>query len=152
MKPFGFAIHECIDGYSRKIIWLEVASTNKDPSVVAGNFLKALKRIVGLPVRTSSDNGTENSLVEAVKIAIKSQHGDEYAGLGSCCVGMSPADQRTESLWSQFTKDRPFWWRQFFAQLCDLGFIEAGDPVLRECIRYCFMDLLQQELNDFTER
>ena len=39
-----------------------------------------------------------------------------------------------------------------FAQLSNLGFIEAGDPVLRECIRYCFMDSLQQELNDFTER
>ena len=74
MKPFGFAIHECIDGYSRKIIWLEVASTNKDPSVVAGNFLKALKSIVGLPVRTRSDNGIDNGLVEAVKIAIKSHN------------------------------------------------------------------------------
>ena len=43
-------------------------------------------------------------------------------------------------------------WRQFFGQLFDLGFIYAGDPVLRECIRYCFMNLLRQELNDFTER
>ena len=125
---------------------------NKDPSVVAGYFLKAVKTVGGLPVRICSDDGTENSLIEAMQIAIRSQHSDEYAGLGSCCVGTSVANQRIESLWSQFTKDRPFWWRQFFAQLSDLGFINAGDPVLRECIRYCFMDLLRQELNDFTER
>ena len=117
LKPFGFAIHGCIDGYSRKIIWLEVASTNKDPSVVAGYFLKAVKSIGGLPVRIRSDDGTENSLIEAVQIAIRSQHDDEYAGLGSYCVDTSPANQRIESLWSQLTKDRPLWWRQFFAQL-----------------------------------
>ena len=91
------------------MVWLEVASTNKDPSVVVGYFLKAVQSVAGLPVRTRSDNGTENSLIEAVKIAIKSQHGDEYAGLRSCCVGTSPANQRIESLWSQFTKNRPFW-------------------------------------------
>ena len=37
-------------------------------------------------------------------------------------------------------------------QLSDLGFIDARDPVFRECIRYCFMDLLRQEFNNFTER
>ena len=116
LKSFGFALHGCIDDYSGKIIWLEVASTNKDPSVVEGYFLKAVKSIGGLPVRIRSDE-TENSLIEAVQIAIRSQHDDEYAGLESYCVDTSPANQRIESLWSQLTKDRPLWWRQFFAQL-----------------------------------
>lgn len=26
LKPFGFCIHACIDGYSRRILWLEVGS------------------------------------------------------------------------------------------------------------------------------
>ena len=107
-----------------------------------------MKSIGGLPVRVRSDDGTEKSLMKAVKIAIKSQHGDEYVDLGSYCVGTCTVNQRIESLWSKFTKDRPFWWRQFFAQLSDLGFIETGDLVLRECIRYCIMDLLCQELSD----
>ena len=152
MKPFGFTIHACIDDHSRKIIWLDVASTNKDPSVVAGYLLKAVKSIGGLLLKIRSDDGSENSLIEAVQITIRSQRNDEYAGLGSYCVGTSTANQRIESLWLQFARDRPFWWRQFFAQLSDLVFIDAGDPVSRECIRYCFMNLLQQELNDFTER
>ena len=33
LKQFGFAIHGCIDGFSRFIIWLESASTNNDPKV-----------------------------------------------------------------------------------------------------------------------
>ena len=28
LKPFGFPIHGCIDGWSRKIIWLRVARSN----------------------------------------------------------------------------------------------------------------------------
>jgi len=34
LKPFGFSIHGCIDGFSRRLLWLEVSSTNKDPKVV----------------------------------------------------------------------------------------------------------------------
>ena len=38
LKRFGFAIHGCIDGFSRKLIWLFVSTANIDPLVVA-NFL-----------------------------------------------------------------------------------------------------------------
>ena len=31
LKPFGFSIHGCIYGFSRYLIWLEVASSNKKP-------------------------------------------------------------------------------------------------------------------------
>lgn len=42
--PYGFAIHGCIDGFSRKVLWLEVCTTNKDSSVIAGYYLKAVKK------------------------------------------------------------------------------------------------------------
>ena len=35
LKPFDFYIHGCIDGFSRKMIWLHVGNTNKDPAVIA---------------------------------------------------------------------------------------------------------------------
>ena len=35
LKPFGFSIHGCIDGFSRRLIWLEVSTTNKNPEVIA---------------------------------------------------------------------------------------------------------------------
>ena len=31
LKPFGFEIHGCIDGYSRRALWLNVLKSNKDP-------------------------------------------------------------------------------------------------------------------------
>ena len=30
LKPFGFCKHGCIDGFSRRLIWLEVGPTNKN--------------------------------------------------------------------------------------------------------------------------
>ena len=42
LKLFGFSIHECIDGYSRKVLWLEVCSSNKNPRIVAKFYMDAL--------------------------------------------------------------------------------------------------------------
>ena len=35
LKPFGFYVHGFIVGFIRKIIWLHVTNTNKDPAVIA---------------------------------------------------------------------------------------------------------------------
>ena len=51
LKRFGFAIHECIDGFSRKLIWLFVSTTNNDPFVVANFSLKTMTNL-GRPPNT----------------------------------------------------------------------------------------------------
>ena len=48
LKPFGFCIHGCVDGFSRKIIWLFVGSTNNDSLIVASYYLKVVKENKGL--------------------------------------------------------------------------------------------------------
>ena len=35
LKPFGFSVHEYIDGFSKKLIWLEVTSSNKVPEIIS---------------------------------------------------------------------------------------------------------------------
>ena len=42
IKPFGFAIHGAIDGYSRKILWLLVGPSNNDPKITATYFVNCL--------------------------------------------------------------------------------------------------------------
>ena len=39
LKRFGFPIRGCIDGFSRKLIWLVVSTLNNDPLVIANHFL-----------------------------------------------------------------------------------------------------------------
>eukprot|EP00731_Ephydatia_muelleri_P014602 Em0008g322a len=45
LKPFGFPIHACIDGFSQKIIWLELTATNNDPDVVVKFYLDAVVKL-----------------------------------------------------------------------------------------------------------
>ena len=68
LKPFGFNIHGCIDGFSRRLIWLEVGPTNKNPEIIAKYYLDAVLQVGGVPQKMRSDDGTENSSVEALQI------------------------------------------------------------------------------------
>ena len=45
LKRFGFPIHRCIDGFSRKFMWLVVSTSNNDPLVIANNFFYAYRSI-----------------------------------------------------------------------------------------------------------
>ena len=42
LKTFGFAIHRCMDGYSRKIIWLKASPSNNDPQIIADIYIKCI--------------------------------------------------------------------------------------------------------------
>ena len=48
LKPFGFPIHGCIDGYSRKIIWLKTIHSNNDPFIVGTIFLDNIRDAEGV--------------------------------------------------------------------------------------------------------
>ena len=39
IKPYGFAIHGAIDGYSRKILWFEVLASNNNPKMIGTLYL-----------------------------------------------------------------------------------------------------------------
>ena len=39
LKPYWFPIHGCVDGFSRKIIWLKVCRTNNDPKIPASFYI-----------------------------------------------------------------------------------------------------------------
>ena len=67
LKPFGFPIHGCIDGWSRKIIWLYVTRSNNQPNNVAAYFLDAVQEYGGCPVDLVTDLGTENGIMAAIQ-------------------------------------------------------------------------------------
>ena len=49
LKPFGFCIHGAIDGYSRRIMWLEVDHSNNNPCIITKYFLQTVRCIRGTP-------------------------------------------------------------------------------------------------------
>ena len=46
LKPYGFCVHGAIDGFSRRLIWLEVGSTNNNPEVITKFYLDAVNKSV----------------------------------------------------------------------------------------------------------
>ena len=60
LKPYGMSIHGCITGYSRRIIWLEFAASNKISEFIAKHYLDAIKQMEGKPKIVKADNGTEH--------------------------------------------------------------------------------------------
>jgi hypothetical protein len=92
LKPFGFCVHGCIDGFSRRIIWLEVGPTNKNPEVIAKYYLDAAKQVGGLPRKIRSDDGTENSIIDALHTFFRWGHTDEDAGIGCFAIGRSTSN------------------------------------------------------------
>lgn len=48
-------------------------------------------------------------------------------------------------------KDCPGWWINFSKDSSDLGLFNGSDPVHHECIRFCFMQMLRDELHQVAE-
>jgi len=145
LKPFGFSIHGCIDGYSRKLIWLEVGTTNKMPEVIGRYYLDAVNNF-GVPYKVKADNGTEHALVEPMHTYLRFVDGRDGA-VDSFSITTSPQNQRIEVYWSILQRDRIGWWRRFLGDLSDLDLFSADDPVIVDCIRFCFMHLIRQDLH-----
>lgn len=49
LKPFGVAISACVDGFSRKVMWLSCGSSNNDPGIIAKYYMECLSRFGQLP-------------------------------------------------------------------------------------------------------
>lgn len=150
LKPYGFSIHAGIDGFSRRLLWLEVGPTNKNPDVIAKYYLDAVNQTGGIPHKVRSDDGTENSLTEAIHTYLCSEYRSGGA-VGCFNIGRSTANQRIEAYWSHLVKDGPGWWINFFKDLVDLGLYNTADPAYVECVRFCFMDILRMELHEVAE-
>ena len=144
LKPYGIAINGCIDGYSRKIIWLEANTTNSDPKVIANYFVTAVQRKGGCPRRIRADLGTENSHIEQIQIFLRRDHGDELAGDRSFLYGKSTHNQRIEWFWGLLRKEMGQFFMDLFSELGRDGNDSfCGDFLDRSLIQYCFMDLIQ---------
>ena len=77
-RRFGLFLHGCVDGFTRKILWLVIWWNNSNPRFVCAQYLKTVRHIggmfqmflsfimdllnmlLGAPCVTQSDRGTEN--------------------------------------------------------------------------------------------
>ncbi|XP_071083889.1 uncharacterized protein [Haliotis cracherodii] len=147
LKPFGFAIHGAICGFSRKILWLEVSNTNNNPYVVASYFLNFIETLQGVPRCIRMDAGTENGVIEDMQKSFRWHHTDEMAGESSVIIGSSNSNQRIERWWRSMKEGGIAFWIDLFKDLQNTNAINFSDDFERDCLRYSCMDVIQADLN-----
>lgn len=138
LKPYGLCISGCIDGYSRKIIWLNVYYTNNDPEIIGGYFVEALKDCGGCPNTVRGDFGTENILVRDFQEYLRPNGPPESAYK----EGASTANQRIEGFWGILRKECIQFWMNLLKDLADRGEF-TGDLLDKSLVQFCFTSLVQ---------
>ena len=146
LKRFGFAIYGFMDGYSRKVLSLEVSSTNNKPEVILHYYLKLIDKLGYLPTIIRTDHGTEVTLMEDCHKALRYMHEDEYAGEKSFLKGRSTHNQRIESYWRQFRQHMGDFYIDLFKELENDNLLNISNSVHIECLRFCFGDLIREDI------
>ena len=144
LKPFGFPVHACVDGWSRKVLWLYVTRSNNWPHNIATYYLEAVEQQSGCPQKLITDLGTENGLMASI-------HSFFRDDLNSHRYVPSPRNQRIEAWWSYFRRNRTNWWINLFKDLEDEGTFNPARELESECLWFCFAPLLQQDIDQLKE-
>lgn len=146
IKRHGFAIHAGIGGFSRKLLWLEVCTTNNDPYMIAHHYIKTFQKLKYIPTIVRSDLGTENLQVEAIHVALRYKQNDEFAGLKSFLKGKSTHNQRIESFWVQLQRLCTFVYMKTFKNLVETNILDLNNKIQIECLRYFFGPVIRHDL------
>lgn len=139
LKPYGFPIHGCIDGYSRKILWLHVVKTNNSPTHIAKLYLNCVGEFGGCPLNLVTDLGTENVTIAAMQSFF-------LDNCGSHRYVASPHNQRIEAWWAMLRKTWSNPWMEFFKGLVEEGLFNRANPLQANCLWFAFAELLDKEL------
>ncbi|POW19384.1 hypothetical protein PSHT_04696 [Puccinia striiformis] len=107
LKPYGITIYGFVDAWSRKILGMFVHVTNNDPMHVGVYFLQIVKACGGIPLKVTTDHGTETMDLATYQIQFSQQYGAipfEEANTHMRFT-KSTHNQKIESLWSRMMKE-----------------------------------------------
>ncbi|XP_034078839.1 uncharacterized protein LOC117550546 [Gymnodraco acuticeps] len=142
-KPFGVALSGCIDGFSRKVLWLECGPTNNNPRVIAQYFLKCVRNLGVIPMRLRTDCGTENGIMAAIQCTLRHHHHDYYSGVSSHMYGSSMTNQRV--LVVHIKKGKV---SVLDGAICRPAGYFNGSHEHQCLLRFCLVDVIQKDLDE----
>ena len=71
LEPFGFLLHECIDGFSRRLIWLEASCSNKKLEIIDKFYFDAVRQLQNIPKKLKADESTEHAIIRLIHILLQ---------------------------------------------------------------------------------
>jgi hypothetical protein len=142
MVKYGFVLHASIDGYSRRIIYLNV-NTNNRAETVLNAFLTGVQNINAIPHRVRADKGGENRDVATWMLITRG------VNRGSFITGRSVHNQRIERLWRDVNR----WlttFRLIFNYLQQNNHYDPDNDVDRFSLIFIYIPLLRRSLSQFS--
>ncbi|XP_034142839.1 uncharacterized protein LOC117592832 [Esox lucius] len=146
LRFYGIWLHLCIDGYSRRVIWLHAGTSNRKPEFVGKYFLDATIKEHGCPNLVRSDRGTENSVVAVIQIAFRSRATDSLSGDKSFRYGKSVHNQRAEAFNSVLKRSWIFHWQSYFESMQVTDLLDISNPIHIHLVQYCYLTLVEKQL------
>ncbi|XP_069588382.1 uncharacterized protein [Ranitomeya imitator] len=146
LKFYGIWVHLGIDGFSRRIIWLQAGTSNRKPGFIARYYLDAVIRENGCPQLVRADRGKENKLVALLQTSFRQRHCDSLAGINSFRYGKSVHNQRAECFNSYLKKSWICLWQERFEKMVGSDILDISNPVHIHCLQFSFLQLIQNEL------
>ena len=142
---WGFVIHGCVDGYSRRVMFLR-ASTNNKANTVFTLFTEAIEKF-GLPYRVRGDQGIENVDVAWFMFS-NSLRGP---GRGSYIAGKSCHNQRIERFWRDLFHGCTFIFYYVFWYLEENAYLDISNTIHLFSLHYIFLPRINRHLGLFQE-
>ena len=127
-------------------MWLEVGTSNNDPTVVVRYFGDCIIEVGGTARIVRADCCTENCHAAGIQRFLRSNSDDSFAAEKSFMYGRSVSNQRIEAWWSQLHRACTNWWIEHFKELQESGCYCDSNVVHVECLRFCYMDAIRDEL------
>lgn len=142
---WGLVVHGCIDGLSRRIIFLHCSGNNL-ASTVLDLFLNAIERVGGVwPSRIRVDYGVENVLVCE---AMVEKWGE---GRGSFIAGPSTHNQRIERLWRDVFRCVCHYYYYIFYGMEDSGILDTNNSLHMFALHIVFIPRINLALHEYLE-
>ena len=141
---WGLVIHGCIDGFSRRIIYLHCSSNNLS-STVLNLFLNAIEKDGLWPSRIRVDQGVENVLVCEAMVEKQGE------GRASFIAGPSTHNQRIERLWRDVFRVVGHYFYYIFYGMEDSGILNTTNPLHMFALHTVFLPRINVALQEFME-